>query len=86
MLVQPAGDLVPIEPDQRADLHVGHTSLGDESADVAGGDAELFGELVDGEEVGDGLGGGHGMLSVVVVVACEDRPGCQQPAAMVLYE
>jgi hypothetical protein len=86
VLVQPAGDLVLIEPDQPADLHVGHTSLGDEAADVAGGDAELFGELVDGEEMGDGLGGGHGVLSVVVVVVCEDRPGCQQLTAMVLYE
>jgi hypothetical protein len=34
---------------------------------VTGGDAELLGELVDGEEAGDGLGGGHGWVSGVVV-------------------
>jgi hypothetical protein len=64
----------------------GTAPFGDESANGAGGNAELFGELVDGEEVGDGLGGSHGWVSGVVVVACEDRPGCQQPAAMVLYQ
>ena len=85
-LVEPRCDLLRVEADVAADLQVRDAPLGDEPADVAGGDAELLGELVDGEEVGEGLGGGHGMLSVVVVVVCEDRPGCQQPTAVALYE
>jgi hypothetical protein len=84
--VEPVGDLCWVEADELADLQVRDAPLGDEPADMAGGDAELLGELVDGEEVGDCLDCGHGVLSVVVVAVCEDRPGCQQPTAMVLYQ
>ena len=38
------------------------------------------GRPVDGEEVGDGLGAGHGMLSGVVVGCCQRGPG-RLPAA-----
>jgi hypothetical protein len=83
--VEPVGDLRRVEADELADFQVRDAPLGDEPADVADGDAELFGELVDGEEVGDGLGGGHGWVSGVVSVAVsEDPSGCQQLGAMVL--
>lgn len=86
MLVEPAGNLGGVEADELADLQVRDSAFGDEPADVAGGNAELLGKLVDGEEVGDGLGGGHGMLSVVVVVVCEVRPGFQQRGTVVLCQ
>jgi len=63
--VEPVGDLCRIEADELADLQVGDAPFGDEAAHVTGGDAELLGELVDGEEVGDGLDCGHGSVSSV---------------------
>jgi len=65
VLAEAASDLRGVEADELADLQVRDASFGDEAADVTGGDAELFGELVDGEEVGDGLDCGHGSVSSV---------------------
>ena len=49
MVVEPGGDLHRVEAHEAADLQVGHPALGDETADVAGGAAEVVGELLDGE-------------------------------------
>jgi hypothetical protein len=40
-------------------LQVGHPSFGDESANVADAHPEPLGELVDGEELGQGISIGH---------------------------
>lgn len=50
--VEPACDLKGVEADELADLEVGDSPVRDEPAKVAGAGAELFGELVDGEEMG----------------------------------
>ncbi len=50
-LTDPLDDLVGVEADEPSDLDVGNASFGDMAADVADGDAEVFGELLDGEEV-----------------------------------
>jgi hypothetical protein len=57
--IEPGCDLAWIEADQPPDLQVGHPSLGDESADVADAHPKPLGELVDGEELGQGFGTGH---------------------------
>ncbi len=54
-VVEPACDLVRVEPYEAPPLHIGHALLGDEPADVADGDTEVIGELVDGEKVREGL-------------------------------
>jgi len=61
-VVQPACDLVGVETNEAPSLHIGHALLGDEPADVADGDTEVIGELVDGEEVREGLCRRHGWL------------------------
>lgn len=67
MLVKPAGDHGRVEADPAADLDVGHTPFGDEPADVPDARPELERELVDGEELGQGVGGVHRDLLVVVL-------------------
>jgi hypothetical protein len=46
---EPFGYLARIEPDEPANLEVGDPFLGDQAAHVTHGDAEPFGELVDGQ-------------------------------------
>ena len=57
--IEPGGDLGRVEADQPPNLQVWHPSLGDEPADVADAHPEPLGELVDGEELGQGVGIGH---------------------------
>jgi hypothetical protein len=57
--IEPDGDLGRVEANQPPDLQVGHPSLGNESADVADAHPKPLGELVDGEELGQGFGTGH---------------------------
>jgi hypothetical protein len=47
--VEPPGDLAGVEADEPPDLHDRDSMFGDEPANVAGGDAEPFGELFDGQ-------------------------------------
>jgi hypothetical protein len=61
-VVEPAGDLIRVEPHESPDLQVGQSPFGDLSSDVADGDAEVLGELVDGEQVGERVGGSHGVF------------------------
>ena len=59
-LVEPARDLVRIEADEAADFEIWESPFGDLAANMADGDAEVFGELLDGEEVGgERRGTGH---------------------------
>jgi hypothetical protein len=58
-VVEPAVDLLGVKADELADLEIGDATFGDETADVAGADAETFDELVDGQQVGECVGNGH---------------------------
>ena len=60
--VDPGVDLGGVEAEEVAPLDEGDAAFGDEASDVADVDAEVAGELGDGEQVGElgGLGGGHG--------------------------
>jgi len=57
---EPAGNVGRVKTNEAADLQVRHAALGDEPADVAHVDAEVIGELLDGEEVGKGVCRGYG--------------------------
>jgi hypothetical protein len=61
-VVEPACDLVRVETYETPPLHIGHALLGDESADVADRYTEVIGELLDGEEMREGLCRRHGWL------------------------
>jgi hypothetical protein len=49
---EPSLDVHRVEAHEASDLDVREASFGDLSSDVADGDAEVLGELVDGEQVG----------------------------------
>jgi hypothetical protein len=57
--IEPGSDLGRVKADQPPDLQVGYASLGNEPANVADAHPEPLGELVDGEELGQGFGTGH---------------------------
>jgi hypothetical protein len=56
---EPVGDLGLVESNEPSDLVVRHPFVGDETADVAYGDAEALGELVDVQELGVVVDAGH---------------------------
>jgi hypothetical protein len=58
-IIEPGSDLGRVESDEPSDLQVGHPSLGNEAPEVADAYPEPLGELVDGEELRQGVGIGH---------------------------
>jgi hypothetical protein len=57
--IEPGSDLGWVEFDEPPDLQARHPSFGDKPADVANAHPEPLGELVDGEELRQGVGIGH---------------------------
>lgn len=49
--INPPSDLLGVEANEPSDLDVGDASFSDLATDVADGDAEMFGKLLDGEKV-----------------------------------
>jgi len=65
LVVEPGDDLRGVEAHEEADLQVTHPALGDKAAGVTGAAAEVVGELVDGEQLREGIRvGGHVKLLV----------------------